>query len=261
MSPAPRPGPRLVVALPPDEASLALLDSAMALADRLERELLGLFLEDQGLLAAAGLPFTRIVPRRAASEAAFDLASTERAVRVLAERARARLAGSAAAQRVRWRFEVVRGGLGAVALEAGDVLALGLAGALLAEPGPAPPPCPVVVMGRRGGPVVVVHEGSPATLALAERLAGDGGVPLVVLAASEDLLAAARERLAGRARVETCPVADERPLEAALRALRPGFVVVDSGGGAATWRAAIEAVRPGAEPPDEPGPAADRNGT
>lgn len=238
-------GRRLVVALPPDEASLGLLDAALALADRLQRELLGLFLEDEGLLAAAGLPFTRIVPRRATAEVAFDVASTERAVRVLAERARRRLEAAAGARAVRWRLEVVRGGLEAVGFEAGDVLALGVAGALSFGMPQARLPCPVLVIGRRGGPVLLVHTGNAEVLQLAEALARDGGVPLVVLAASPAEAAAARRELGEGAHVETCAIGDEAALAAALEAHRPGLVVLDGCGDGSVWRVALAAVRRG----------------
>lgn len=246
-------GGRLVVALPPDEASLALLDAALALADRLQRDMLGLFLEDEGLLAAAGLPFTRIVPRRAVAEVAFDVASTERAVRVLAERARHRLAAAVGARSVRWRLEVVRGGLGALGLDPGDVLALGVAGALLPETQAASLPCPVVVIGRRGGPVLLVHEGSQEVLRLAEGLARDGRLPLVVLAASPEEALTARRALGDDARVLTCAIADEAGLVATLRAHRPGFVVLDGCGSGIVWKAAVEAVQPGREAAAERG--------
>lgn len=243
---APRAAGRLVVALPPDEASLALLDAALALADRLQRELLGLFLEDEGLLAAAGLPFTRIVPRRALAEVAFDVASTERAVRVLAERARHRLA-AAGTRSVRWRLEVLRGGLEAAGLEAGDVLALGVTGALLAGTPSGPLPCPVVVIGRRGGPVLLVHEGSEEVLRLAEALARDGGLPLVVLVAGPEEAEAARRRFGEGVRVLSGELRDEAGLVALLRAQRPGLVVLDGYRSDTIWKAAVEAVRPGGE--------------
>ncbi len=50
---------RLVVAVPPEEAALALLDAALAMAARLEREMVALLVEDRRLSASAALPFTR----------------------------------------------------------------------------------------------------------------------------------------------------------------------------------------------------------
>ncbi len=230
---------RLVVTLGGDEDSLRTLEAAVRLAARLQREMVGLFLEDADLLAAASLPFARIVSRGAVQEAWLDPASTRRAMRVMAERARRALARSADAQRVPWSFRVLAGSLADVALEASDVLALGtrLRRAAAGQPGTRPPPCPVVLIGRGWGPVLVVYDGGGEALEIGAGLASDGRLPLVVLclgsglASAGDRVGEARRRLApGGARVTIEALEDEQParLEAEIRSRGPSLVVLDT---------------------------------
>lgn len=242
MSEEPAPSARLVLALPPEETALALLDSALAMAERLEREMVALLVEDRRLLASAALPFTRMVSRTGAGEREFDVPATERMIRVMAERTRLRLAEMAAARRVRWRLETTHG-LEALALGTGDVLAVATASTLWAEEPPARLPCPVLVMGRAGGPLVLVHRGGRGGLELARELARRAQLPLVVVATGEEAAAEARTVLGAEARIETCPNGESGAMAERLRLLAPGLVLVESCEDRATWRAAVEAVR------------------
>ena len=164
---------RLVVALPAEETALAMLEAALAMAERLEREMVALLLEDRRLLASAALPFTQIVSRTGASEGEFDVQLMERMLRVVAERARHRLQRLGSASRVRWRLERVQG-LEALPLAEGDMLAIATSAALWALEPPAGLACPVLVMGRPGGPLVVAHRAGREPLELA--VADDGAV-------------------------------------------------------------------------------------
>ena len=239
---------RLLVVLPPEETALALLDTALAMAERLERELVALLVEDRRLLASAALPFTRIVSRTGAAEREFDVAATERMLRVVAERARHRLAEVARQRSVRWRFETTRE-LEAVALGEGDVLAVATASTSWVEEPPARLPCPVLLMGRAGGPLVLVYRGGRTAAELARELARRAQLPLVVLAGDESAAAEARAVLGEEARIQTCPIGEGAPLGERLRALAPGLVLLDARENGTVWRAAVEAVRAAATRP------------
>ncbi len=230
---------RLVVAIGGDEDSLRTVEAAVRLAARLHREMLALFLEDADLLAAASLPFARIVSQGAVEEAGLDIVSTRRAMRVVAERTRLALARSAEAQRVHWSFEIVAGGLAEAPLEAGDILALGtrLRRAAAGHRPTRPPPCPVLLVGRGWGPVVVVYDGGGESLELGAGLAADGRLALVVLclggglASAEDRVGEARRRLgpgAGRVTIEALADEDPSRLEAEIRRHAPSLVVLDT---------------------------------
>lgn len=241
MSPGPGGGARLVVALPPDEAALALLEHALAMAERLEREMVALLVEDARLLASAALPFTRIVSRTGAGEREFDVAATERMLRVVAERARQRLQRVGSAHRVRWRLETAQG-LEAVALGAGDVVAFASGAAAWREEPPARLPCPVLLLGRPGGPLVVVHRAGREPLGLARELARRAQLPLRVLALDPEAAAEARAALDEAVPVETCGRGDRAELVDRLRALAPGLVLVEACDDRTAWSAALEAL-------------------
>lgn len=235
---------RLVVAVPPEEAALALLDSALVIAARLEREMVALLVEDRRLSASAALPFTRIVS--AAGEREFDVALAERMLRAVAERMRLRLERTAASHRVRWRLETAHG-LEALPLGAGDVLAVATASAFWAEEPPARLPCPVLVMGRTGGPLVVVHRAGRPALELARELARRAQLPLVVLARDPAAAQETRTVLGEETRIETAEEDDPAALAERLRALAPAMVLIEVCEDSIAWRAAVEALR-GATP-------------
>ena len=193
---------RILVALDHSDASRATLTEAAALAARLQAELIGLFIEDVKLLAAAQLPFVRQISLTGQS-APFDPAAMERSFRAQEHAARQLLESVAERHRLSWSFRVARGRasveilaqaqgvdlvivgktsptvtrqgrMGATALAVADALH----GAILfAEPRAAH------VLGY-GGAVLVVFDGGPAAdrvLAIAARLAGAGGQTLVVV--------------------------------------------------------------------------------
>lgn len=231
---------RLVVALPPEEAALALLDSALAMAELLEREMVALLVEDRRFSASAALPFTRIVT--AAGEREFDVALAERMLRAVAERARLRLARTAASHRVRWRLETAQS-LETLTLGAGDVLAVATASTWWAEEPPAQLPCPVLVLGRPGGPLVALYRGGRPPLELARELARRAQIPLVVLAREPGAAQQARALLGPEGRIETAIGDDPAALAERLRALAPAMVLIEACDDRAAWRAAVEVLR------------------
>jgi len=87
----------------------AVLEAAAALADKLEAELVGLFVENVDLLHFAGLPFAREVGIASAKQRPLDVAAMERSLRALAKEAHETLALIARDTQVRWSFRVARG--------------------------------------------------------------------------------------------------------------------------------------------------------
>ncbi len=246
---------RLVVAIGGDEDSLRTVEAAVRLAARLRREMLALFIEDADLLAAASLPFARMVSSGAFEEAGLDVVSTRRAMRVVAERARLALARSAEAQRIHWSFEILAGGLAEARLEASDILALGtrLRRAAAGQRPSRPPPCPVVLIGRGWGPVLVVYDGGGDALDLGAGLAIDGRLPLVVLAlaaglaSAEDRMEEARRRLgrvAPQVAIEALASDDPSLLEEAIAGHAPSLVVLDTCRSQERLEAAVAALTP-----------------
>lgn len=189
---------RVLVALDPCEVDPEDFEASARLAAGLKAELVALFVEDSSLIAAAGLPFARLIPAGCRDLVALDAAAMRRALRVAEARARERLSSVAQRWRLEWSFEVTEIHQAAETLgrlRSDDFLALaGYGGrravisrrtaAVRAERAP----CPVMLLrrdGRRGQPVSVLYEGSEATLVLGRDLAGAYESPLLVLVAGE----------------------------------------------------------------------------
>lgn len=208
---------RVLVALDPCEVDPADFEASARLAAGLKAELVALFVEDTNLIAAAGLPFARLIPAGCRELAALDAAAMRRAIRVAEGRAREQLSIVARRWRLDWSFEVTELGRAAetmARLRSEDFLTLsGTSGrravvsrrtaAVRAERAA----CPVMLLrreGRRGQPVAVLYEGEESTLALGRDLAQIYEGPLLVLAAGEDEpLRAEREAAAARWLSET----------------------------------------------------------
>lgn len=110
--------PRIVVAVDSSAASLLALELAADLAAALRASLAGLYVEDEELLHAAGLPFAREVRARTGQLAPFTAGDLERHWRALAGDARIALTRIAQARRLAWTFDVVRGRAAQVVSEA-----------------------------------------------------------------------------------------------------------------------------------------------
>ena len=127
---------RIVMGLELAPFSRPVLEAAVALAQRMEAELVGLFVEDEDLLHFAGLPFAREVGISSATPRALDVESMERALRALAKDAQETLAALAERTPVRWSFRVVRGSLAAELIAAAGEADLIIAN--MEEPGMLP---------------------------------------------------------------------------------------------------------------------------
>lgn len=239
---------RLVVALPAEEAAIDLMAMAAGLAARLERECVGLLVESEALSAAAGLPFVRAVSTRGMGGVVFDAAASRRALEALAERARQRLLAEPAGAQLRWSLQVVRGGLQALALGAGDVLALGPIDPLGPSAGGEPTtlPCPVLLVAGGPGPLLVLHTGAPGSLELGRRLASAEQRELCVVAVSDggpagqaESTARVLERAPGMDQAQVVTLAALEPL---LARLAPGLVVLDSNDSGTLWRRVLVAL-------------------
>lgn len=190
---------RVLVALDSSDVDPADFEASARLAAGLKAELVALFVEDSGLIAAAGLPFARLIPAGCRELATLDSAAMRRAIRIAEGRAREQLSSVARRWRLDWSFEVTEVHQAAEAmarLRSEDFVTLsGTSGrraavsrrtaAVRAERAP----CPVMLLrreGRRGQPVSVLYEGEESTLALGRDLAGVYESPLLVLAAGKD---------------------------------------------------------------------------
>lgn len=119
---------QILLALDAASHDLASVQSAVALAARLQAELLGLFVEDSDLLRIAQLPFAQEVALSTALDRALGGGELERSLRVLAAEAQRALAEAAGRAQVKWSFRTVRGRrLQSALAEAGatDLLLLG----------------------------------------------------------------------------------------------------------------------------------------
>ena len=205
---------RILIALDASASGLAALETAVALASRMEAELLGLFVEDINLLRFAALPFAREVSYFSARTRRLDSGEMERALRAQASRAGAALIEAAERQRVRCSFRVVRGEVTTQLLAAAhdiDLVALGMARRQfrrisstvreIVNAGQSsvlllPPDAQIRT------PVVVVYDGSPAsvrTLSVARHLAQrqDNILTVLTTAKTEDQKAGAAKQLEG----------------------------------------------------------------
>jgi len=205
---------RILVALDASISGLSALEAAVALASRLEAELIGLFVEDADLLKLAALPFAREVGFPSAIRRRLGSAEMERSLRAQASRAEAALVAAADRQSVRCSFRVVRGQVTEQVLEAAtevDLLALGRAQARAWRAGSTarvivgtasrpvlllPPDAPV------RPPVAVVYDGSAESaraLLLAQRLVQPEGdaLTIMVIAADTDDAQRLRKQAAG----------------------------------------------------------------
>jgi nucleotide-binding universal stress UspA family protein len=252
---------RILVALDAAAHDPALLDAAAALAARLGAELIGLFIEDLDLLRSAELPFVRQVSFLTACAEELDAPTTERELRVMAERAERRLTAAAHQNQVKCSFRVVRGNVArelSAAAEEADLVIVEESARPLSRHLRVPAPCRdatlqvsrSVLLYRRGaeteGPICAIYDGSPEgdqALAMAAKLTADGGQGLEVLlvpspvARGADLEHRARQRLGGHGG------------EVHLRALGPaalpqiGRVLRDMGAGLVVLHGSCAAAR------------------
>lgn len=193
---------RILVALDASQDSLAALEAAADLAEEIQAELFGLFVEDVALLRADQLAIAREVEFFSAEPRETEAGQMERELRAQAKRVRSVLEQVAERRRVPWRFRRVRGDVTSELRSAAgdaDLLALGMVGRSLGRGpgsttrallGEAPVP---VLLTRRGGrigrSVHLLYDGSEASrraLRVAAALAGSGKVRLTMSVLVED---------------------------------------------------------------------------
>lgn len=122
---------RILVALDTSNQSAAALEAAARLAEQMQAELLGMFVEDVDLLHLSGLPFAREVGLMSASSRMLSGESMVRSLRARADRARATLESIAEKHRLQVSFKVTRGNVLLELLAASnevDLVAVGTSG-------------------------------------------------------------------------------------------------------------------------------------
>jgi hypothetical protein len=202
---------RILVALDATRASWSVLESAALLAEALEYELVGLFVEDSDLVALANLPFSREV-RRTGVIQNLDPEVLKKEVDAHAAAARYAIREIAVRHNVRWSFRSVRGDVDAEFTAAAAEVDI------------------VCVSRRRPGRYRRAPVGSPARVALdrnapvlvAGQLSDRIDKPVAVIVdQSDDALDAARlaGRIAAKARTGLV-VLEFLPLEADIAAVR-----------------------------------------
>ncbi|HUJ74384.1 MAG TPA: universal stress protein [bacterium] len=247
---------RILVTLHASPSSLDWLEGAAAFAQRMNAELLGLFVEDVGLLRLAGLPFAREVGTLTSRSEPLSLGEMEQRLRAQASRAREALSQVTARHRLHSTFRVARGqviGELLAAMEGVDAAALGGWGLETAHEtqlgGSAQtlidrasrPVLMVPPSGQVAPPIGVLYDGSPRAakaLEWAEELARRLGDLVVLLPARSAAAhqAVAREVSAagagaqGAHRFQALPDAEMTTVLKAASALRLGTIVIPADG-------------------------------
>lgn len=197
-APADQPAPEFIlVALDASPLSRAALASAAELAATLHIELRGLFVEDEGLMHLARLPFSLEFGSFTARPRRLEAHTLEREFRIQAAGLRKIMADVAGQRRVSWSFQVVRGRVTDQVLAAGAEARLLYLGRVGRTPGrrlgstaravALRTQRPVLIHSGGQplhGPFLVVHTGSVASdhgVALAIDLSGQDGSPMTVL--------------------------------------------------------------------------------
>ena len=211
---------RILVALDASSGSLAALEGAATLAVRLNAELLGLFVEDEDLLALAALPFAEEVEVHSAITRPLTSEGMEQRMRAQARRAAEALSLVAGGHRLRWAFRVVRGAVTRevlAAMEDADLVALGGIGRRATRSGRLGDTAleailrgerPVLLLAPGGAirePIAVVysdHAAAGQAIDIAARLAKRDGGSLRVILVADDAEAGARLQQEAIARLE-----------------------------------------------------------
>jgi len=121
---------RILIGLDASHHSLAALRAAAYLADSLEANLHGLFVEDVTLLRVAELPVAREIQFPCATRSHLSPRRMRRQLRAQAEQARRAMAAACSESGIEWTFEVVRGDVSVRVLEEAenaDLLCVGRA--------------------------------------------------------------------------------------------------------------------------------------
>ena len=227
---------RILVAMDTSAPSQAALEAAAALAERLNAELHGIYVQDQELLRLAQLPVGREVGLASARRRDLNPQGMERAWRVQAAHAKTALELVAKRHHLQSSFRIARGNVVAELLRASleaDMLAMGTLGHMAitgrrigstVRGVTTQASCSVLLLhpaARTGTTVFVAYGGSEAAdraLGWAEQLAKARNSDLVVLIArQDDNSAALRDRAEGqlselteRAQIQEIPQSEFR---------------------------------------------------
>ena len=147
MNDDPPPVRRIAITLDAFALSAHALEQAVRLAERMNAQLEGIFIEDIDLIQIAELPFLREVRSSSRSEDAISPGRMEQELRALARRAERLLSEHAARHNVTWTFRTWRGSIDTDLLAAdieADVFALTRLGAALTRSRILPARCTAV---------------------------------------------------------------------------------------------------------------------
>ena len=226
---------RIVVAVDASAASLLALELAADLAAALRTSLAGLYVEEEDLLHAAGLPFVREVRSRSGQVAPFTADDVERHWRAVAREAHQALRRAAHTRQITCTFEVVRGraaqamsqaarsarlaGLGSGTLAAGRLgsvarAALGAAESSLLLVPPRRRP------GVRWLALLDTPSGAPDVLRLAAALANSPAAPLLLTMPSAETTGAAQDDAAPAAPLQRVRLPESTQVPELLALLR-----------------------------------------
>ncbi len=239
-----------------DEA--ATIDTAMALAQALEAEIAGCFVEDIDLLNLAALPFARAVRPADRSVEEIEHEQMQRQISRAASNWETMLEARARGARVRCSFKTMRGGYSAeIARETAttDIVVMNPANlpqhrqdavSLLLH-GLREAAGTVILPERHhkraGGPIVLVAtepDGERSVFELAERIARTMGSRTIVLLGGDDpagpskARAVAQEVFGARADFRNLPGDHMSAIAATLADLHPSFVVLQPSAGSLT---------------------------
>lgn len=243
---------RILVALDDSTESRIALEAAARLARRLRAQLMGVFIEDIGVLDLAEHPNVRYVSVTTRAEVQPDRGAMERGIRAQAAAARRALALAAEARHVEWSFRVARGRVDVEILAAApeaDLVVLGKTSLSGVGAGRLGRTARALAASKQGavlfsehrrsasmhdGPVVAVYDGTAAArraLSVAASIATrDGGtLNVLVPGGSDEALEHEAVDLVRDERIavkfESCP---GRGCDSLLRAVarRPGSLLV-----------------------------------
>ncbi|MFN8446357.1 MAG: universal stress protein [Caldilineaceae bacterium] len=197
---------RVVVALDATEQSVHLLEAAAELAQSMESELVGIFVEDINLLRLVELPFAYELGSFSTARRPLQTLTLERQLRAQAATLRRMLMRVAEQHKLPWSFQVVRGVIATEVNKAtseSDLVILGrsrrtrtgatpLGSTTRAVVVQAPPRLTLVLQRHipRKQPVLVGYDGSSAAkraLSLATQLLREQAAPLILILISDEV--------------------------------------------------------------------------
>ncbi len=101
--------PSVILRIDPGSFSVSTIELAVQIAASAHSRLHAMFIEDEDLLHAAGLPCTREISFSTAQERRTDLAQMQRSLRSMAEKIRKTLQQATRGTPINWSFDVIRG--------------------------------------------------------------------------------------------------------------------------------------------------------